>query len=83
MEQLKEQCAHEGHCEVAHKLPRFIDWELAKEENFENPEDVETIGADLPQSYRFQSLTEEPEKRDEPVRTNGTRQFRHCLATGE
>ena len=39
---------------------------------FENPTDPQTIGPDLISSFRSQSLTEESEAGEEPVKPDGT-----------
>ena len=62
--------------------PHFIYQEMAKGARFENPETLETIGPDLTSSFRSQSLTEEPEVGEEPVKPDRTRLFCHSLATG-
>jgi len=46
---------------------------LAEGARFENPEAPETIGPDLTSSLRSQSLTEESEAGEEPIKTDGTR----------
>jgi hypothetical protein len=55
---------------------------LAERARFENPEASETIGPDLTSSFSSQSLREEPEIGEEPVRQHDrTREFCHSLAT--
>jgi len=46
---------------------------LAEGARFENPTAIETIGPDLPSSYRSQSLTEESAVREEPVKPDRAR----------
>lgn len=46
---------------------------LAEGARFENPEALETIGPDLVSSFRSQSLTEESEADETPIKTDGTR----------
>jgi len=70
---MKEQSAHEGHCAVAQKLPLFIYLEMAEGTRFENPEGCETTGPHLVSSYQSQSLTEESEVGEEPVKPDQTR----------
>ena len=41
--------------------------------SFENPTASETIGSDLPSSFRSQSLTTEPGTGEKPVRPDRTR----------
>ena len=48
------------------------DW-LAEGARFENPTAPETIDLDLLLSFRSQSLTEESEAGEEPIKTDGTR----------
>jgi hypothetical protein len=45
---------------------------LAEGARFENPETSETIGPDLTSSFRSQSLREEPEVGEEPLRHDRT-----------
>ena len=46
---------------------------LAEGARFENPTAPETIGSDLPASFQTQSLTEELEVGEEPIKPDGTR----------
>ena len=46
---------------------------LAEGARFKNPEASETIGPDLTSSVRSQSLREEPEVGEEPVKSDRTR----------
>jgi hypothetical protein len=46
---------------------------MAEGARFENPEALETIGPDLISSFRSQSLTEELEVGEEPVKADRTR----------
>ena len=54
-------------------LPRFAYQKMAEGTRFENPEALETIGPDLTVSFRSQSLTEESEADEGPIKTDGTR----------
>ena len=72
-EQVEEPRAHEGHCAVAQKLPRFIYREMADGARFENPTASETIGPDLPSSFHSQSFTAESEAGEKLVKTDRTR----------
>ena len=45
---------------------------LAEGARFENPTASETIDLDLLLSFRFQSLTDESEAGEEPIKTEGT-----------
>ena len=45
---------------------------MAEGARFENPEASETINLDLFLSFRSQSLTEESEPGEEPIKTDGT-----------
>jgi hypothetical protein len=47
--------------------------ELAEGARFENPTAPETIDLDLLLSFRSQSLIEESEVGEEPIKTDGTR----------
>lgn len=58
-------------------LPSFAYQEMAEEARFENPEAIETIGPDLTSSVRSQSLTEESEVGEEPIKHYRTRWFCH------
>jgi hypothetical protein len=53
-------------------LPRFAYQKMAEGARFENPEASETIGPGLTSSFRFQSLTEESEADETPIKTDGT-----------
>ena len=46
---------------------------LAEGARFQNPEALETIDLDLLLSFRSQSLTEESESDETPIKTDGTR----------
>jgi hypothetical protein len=46
---------------------------MAEEARFENPDASETIGLDLISSVRSQSLTEESEAGETPIKPDGTR----------
>jgi hypothetical protein len=46
---------------------------MAEGARFENPTGLETIDPDLPVSFCSQSLTEESEVGEEPIKTDGTR----------
>ena len=46
---------------------------MAEGARFENPAAPETIDLDLLLSFRSQSLTEESEAGEEPIKTDGTR----------
>jgi hypothetical protein len=54
-------------------LPRFACQEMAEGARFENPTDPETIDPDLPLSFCSQSLTEELEVGEEPIKHDRTR----------
>ncbi len=72
MEQLKEQSAHEGHCEATQKLtPPHISGNGGGA-RFENPTGSETIKPDSSSSFRSQSLTDESEVGEEPIKTDWT-----------
>jgi len=45
----------------------------AKRARFENPDAIETIGPDLTLSFQSQSLTEESEVGEEPIKSDRTR----------
>jgi hypothetical protein len=45
---------------------------MAEGTRFENPDAIETIGPDLASSFRSQSLTEESEVGEEPVKPDRT-----------
>lgn len=52
---------------------RFTYRGMAEEARFENPDASETIGLDLISSVRSQSLTEESEAGETPIKPDGTR----------
>ena len=54
-------------------LPRFAYQKMAEGARFENPEALETIGPDLTVSFRSQSLTEESEVGEEPIKPDRAR----------
>ena len=54
-------------------LPRFGYQEMAEGARFGNPTCSETIGPDLPSSFRSESLTEESEVEEEPIKHDRTR----------
>jgi hypothetical protein len=72
-EQAEEQSAHEGDCAGPRNSPRFTYREMAEGARFENSEALETIGTDLTSSHRSQSLTEESEVGEKPVKADRTR----------
>ena len=53
-------------------LPHFAYQEMPEGARFETPTAPETIGLDLLLSFRSQSLTDELEADQEPIRTDGT-----------
>jgi len=46
---------------------------LAEGARFENPEDLETIGPDLISSFQSQSVTDESEVEEEPMKPHRAR----------
>lgn len=50
------------------RQPSFAYQEMAEGARFENPEASETIGPDLTSSFCSQSLTEESEVREGPIK---------------
>ena len=54
-------------------LPRFAYQKMAEGARFENPEACETIGPHLVSSYQSQSLAEESEVGEEPIKPDRTR----------
>jgi hypothetical protein len=54
-------------------LRRFTCQEVAQGARFETPATPETIDLDLLLSFRSQSLIEESEADEEPIKTDGTR----------
>jgi hypothetical protein len=73
MEQLKKQSAHEDHCAVAQKLTPLHLSGNGGGAKFENPEALETLGLDLTVSFQSQSLTEELEVGEQPVKPDRKR----------
>jgi len=53
--------------------PRFTYQEMAGGARFENPEALETIGPDLASSFRSQSLTDESEAGEGPIKPDRPR----------
>jgi hypothetical protein len=54
-------------------LPRFAYQKMAEGARFENPEASETIGPNLTSSLQSQSLKEESEAGEKPIKPNRTR----------
>ena len=54
---------------------------VAEGARFETPDAIETIGRDLLSSIRIQSLTEESEADETPIKHDRTRSCCHSLAT--
>ena len=54
-------------------LSSFAYQKMVEGARFETPEAPETIGPDLTSSLRSQSLTEESEAGEEPIKTDETR----------
>lgn len=65
---MKNQSAHYIHCAAAKKLTHLWLSINGGGARFENPETSETMGLDLPSSFRSQSLTEEPGVGEEPIK---------------
>ncbi len=54
-------------------LPSFAYQKMIEGARFENPTCSETMGPDLPSSFRSESLAEESEVEEEPVKHDRTR----------
>lgn len=54
-------------------LPSFAYQKMAEEARFENPDALETIDTDLASSFQSQSVTEESEAGEDPIKTHRTR----------
>ena len=74
MERLKEHSAHEGIIVRSPEThPRFTYREMAEGARFETSDAIETIVPDLVLSIQSQSLTEESEAGEEPIKPDRAR----------
>jgi hypothetical protein len=58
---------------ISSQKPRITSVNMAEGARFENPDTHETIGSDHASSFPSQSLTEEPEAGEKPIKPDRTR----------